>query len=245
MTNKKVYLWESAILERGAAELGPDAYQAYLDLIVECAAERREGRGLTLVFTGKVIGDTGEWPVAINLWEVDGWDGMVRVLNAEYMSRSTVLGTDDQVRPWWIRAARVRTRGADRLLVGADFSPTLHDIVDRKIVGNVLCHEIVQLPPMRANEYLARMEHEWLPLAQERLGMRLFGCYKTAQKNDSEVITIWAMRDFEQWSAMERAFEEDPEVARWKASAAELGADWLRYLIFPHPATSPRSAAII
>jgi hypothetical protein len=44
---------------------------------------------------------------------------------------------------------------------------------------------------------------------------------------------------------MERAYQDDPDVVRWKTSAAEIGADWVRYLIFPHPATSPKSAAII
>jgi hypothetical protein len=244
VANSKVYLWETANLERGAAEIGPDTYQAYLDLIVECAPERRQSRGLTLVFTGKVIGDTGEWPVAINLWEVDGWDGMVRVLNAEYMGTSAVLGTDDTVRPWWIKAARVRTRGCDRLLVPAPYSPTLQDIVDQKIVGRILCHEIVHVAPLQADAYHERLQRHWLPIA-ERLGVRLFGSFKTATRNDSEVINIWTLDSFETWGRFERAQQSDAEVRAWRDVLRDLGADWERCLIFPHPATSPISAAIV
>src|SRR5579859_7884508 len=87
--NSQVYLWEYVHLDHGARQFAAAAYTEYMRLQAEVwAASARETRGMLLMFTGKVVGHTGEWPVCINLYEFDGFKGQARVLNTEYMGSS-------------------------------------------------------------------------------------------------------------------------------------------------------------
>ena len=100
--------------------------------------------------------------------------------------------------------------------------------------GDVYYHEVVQIVPRRAGAYLSMLEQEWLPVA-ERIGLRLVGAYRTAMVNGSEAVVIWAMEDWDTWAAIEVAYEEDDEVARWRDRTSRVVVDWRSKLLAPAP----------
>jgi hypothetical protein len=245
MPNDRVYLWEYVHLDHGARQIAAAAYTEYMRLQAEVwAPAARETRGMILLFTAKVIGHTGAWPVCINIYEFAGFRGQASVLTTEYLSQSDLVGTDDTLRDWWVGAAKVRDHGFDKILAPAPFCPTAQDIVDNDIRCRAMIHEVVKVEPRTAGTYFERLEREFLPIAR-RLGMRLVGSYKTASKNDSEAINVWTLSDFDQWAAVEEAYQSDPELQQWIASTEGLVHDWERSVLFPHPACPPVSGRII
>jgi hypothetical protein len=52
---------------------------------------------------------------------------------------------------------------------------------------------------------------------------------------DSEVIVIWAMDDWDTWAEYEIACETDPRVAAWRARTGGIAIDWRNKLMVPTP----------
>ena len=48
-------------------------------------------------------------------------------------------------------------------------------------------------------------------------------------------VVIWAMEDWDTWAAIEVAYEEDDEVARWRDRTSRVVVDWRSKLLAPAP----------
>jgi hypothetical protein len=84
---------------------------------------------------------------------------------------------------------------------------------------------------------------EWLPVA-ETLGLHLVGAYRTAMRNDSECIVIWAIRDWDTWADVEIAYEKDPRVAVWRRRTAGVAIDWLNTLMVSAPLSTTQTGQV-
>ena len=130
------------------------------------------------------------------------------------------------------------------MLVPAPYSPTLAEAMAQGIRGDVYYHELVTIVPGRAREYLALVEHEWLPIA-DRIGLRLLGAFRTAMVNDSEAVMIWAIDSWEAWAHAQVALDGDPEVARWRDRSRALAPDWRGKLIVDSPLNPLKTGTIL
>jgi hypothetical protein len=177
------------------------------------------------------IGSTGRWPEVVNLWEEDGWDGLARSFARETAHPSL---QDPSLAAWWAEAAKYRRGGVDRVLVPAPWSPTIDELVRDGVRGVFYAHELVRVVPGRAVEYLAAALDVGVP-AYAELGLLLVGAFRTAMRNDSECLLLWAIPTPEHWAAFERAHDDHPAAARWRRAAQNLAVDWERTLLVDAP----------
>jgi hypothetical protein len=202
----------------------------------------RKERNMLCVGVWGTLGSTARWPEVINLWEFDGWDGIAANF-AHEVGGPTMQ--DPNLKVWWDEAQKYRSGGFDRLLIPAPYCPTVADICkDGNIVGaKVFYHERIAIQPGQAKGYLSAVEQEWRPVAKE-LGLHLTGAYRTAMRNDSECILIWAIRDWPAWARVEKAYESDPRVAVWRRRTQGLALDWFNSLMISAPASTTQTGVV-
>jgi hypothetical protein len=179
------------------------------------------------------LGSTARWPECINIWELPGWKGMAKNFAIEVNHPSM---QDPKLKIWWDEAQKYRSGGFDRLLIPAGYSPTVDEFCKNpNVVGaQVFYHERIQIQPGQAKTYLSMMEQEWLPVAN-KLGMHLVGAFRTAMRNESECIVVWAIPKWEGWADVEIAYENDARVATWRRRTQGLAIDWLSHLMVSAP----------
>lgn len=184
------------------------------------------------------LGSTGRWPQVVNLWEYDDWDSL-----AASFAHETGTGTmqDKALETWWQTAQDYRSGGLDRLLIAAPFSPGIDQLcADENVVGaKVFLHETVTIRPGLAQDYLQLLSEHWLGEARG-LGLHLVGAYRTAMRNESEVVLIWAMQDWNDWARLGKA--EDSEAFRtWRTRTKDIAIDWVGHLMCSAPASPLRT----
>jgi hypothetical protein len=183
------------------------------------------------------VGSSGRWPEVVNLWELDGWDGLAANFEHELSPASL---QDDSLAKWWAVAAEMRRGGHDRILVPEPWSPTSAELTSAGGAhAAVYAHELVTLPIGGARAFLAAIRDAGVP-AVGALGLRAIGAYRVAMTNDSEAIVIWAVPDWPTWVAYERAWDGDV-LASWRARLVELGADVRRSLLCDAPLSPLRT----
>ena len=90
-----------------------------------------------------VVGSTGQWPAVVNMWEEDGWDGLARSFGHELGHAHL---QDPKLARWWATAAEFRSGGFDRLLVPAEWSPTITELCAQGAGGAAYAHDQVRVP---------------------------------------------------------------------------------------------------
>ena len=190
----------------------------YVDYMCEYAPISREDRRLPLFGIWVVLGSSGPWPKAVNLWETADWAGLAG--NFAYETAGPSL-YDDKLIAWMAEAVKLRTGGFDRIMVSAPWSPVSEEVAaDPAIVGaKVFLQETVTVRPGTARAYLAAVHDQLVPLARAS-GAVPVCALRTAMRDDDEVILIWAFREWADWGAWEQAYDTDPRVAEWRASSA-------------------------
>ena len=183
------------------------------------------------------VGTTRRWPEVVNLWEEDGWDGMAKSFRHEF-NHPTLQ--DPALAAWWARAANFRSSGIDRLLIPAPWTRTIEQLCADGVTGETYAHELVQVQPGRAWEYLELVRQEGMPV-HERYGWQLAGAFATAMRNDSEVLLIWAIPTWEQWAEFEKAQYRDAALVKWRARASDIANDWERVLLVDAPLSPLRT----
>ncbi|MCU1459132.1 MAG: hypothetical protein JWL73_3224 [Actinomycetia bacterium] len=183
------------------------------------------------------VGSTGRWPEVVNLWELDGWEGLAANFDHELSSPSL---QDPALAEWWKVAADLRRGGFDRILVPEPWSPTITELTDRGVRGAVYAHELVTLAPGRADEFLALLGEKGRT-AIEALGLTLVGAYRVAMMSDTEAIVIWAIPDWATWVAFERAHEHGGALRSWRDTVVALDARVHRILLVDAPLSPMRT----
>lgn len=194
-----------------------------------CPVARAERNQLCLGVWA-TVGSTGRWPEVVNMWELDGWDGLVRNFEVELGGGRD---QDPSLAAWWATAASLRRGGIDRIVVAEPGTRDVTTLIADGVRGELYAHELLTVPPGRAPELLAAMATEQRP-AYESLGLTHVGTYRVAMVNDSEVVALWAIPDWPTWAAFEQA-DLAGGLRAWRAAATALGADWRRQLLVDSP----------
>jgi len=177
------------------------------------------------------VGSTGRWPEVVNMWELEGWEGLAANFEHE-LSHSSLQ--DPSLATWWAQAAEFRRGGVDRILVPAPWTSPIDELVATGVRGEVYAHEIVTLPPGAAGDYLDALR-ETGRSAVEGFGFTLVGAFRTAMWNETECIVIWAIPDWSSWAAFEAHAHDDARLAEWRDAQLDLEADWIRTLMVEAP----------
>ena len=147
------------------------------------------------------VGSTGRWPEVVNMWELDGWDGLVD--NFEPRVRRRPRAQDPSLAEWWAVAASLRRGGVDRIVVPEPWTRPIEALIADGVRGEVYCHELVPVPPGAAPDFLAAFREVAVP-AHEAFDLDLVGAFRVAMVNDSEAIVIWAVPDWATWAGSSR-----------------------------------------
>jgi hypothetical protein len=173
------------------------------------------------------IGSTGRWPEVVNMWELDGWDGLVHNFEVE-----TAGGRDQDpsLAAWWAVAATLRRGGVDRILLPDGPSRSIDELCADGVRGALYAHEVVRVPAGRAGELLdgVRAQGE---AACATEGLHLVGAFRTALRADDECVLLWACPSWPAWGAFEQAWHADGELATWSRTLVDFGAVWQRTLL--------------
>ncbi len=176
------------------------------------------------------VGSTGRWPEVVNIWELDGWDGLAANFDHELSHASL---QDPSLAAWWKQAAEFRRGGIDRILVPAPWTRPIDDLIADGVRGATYAHELVTLPPGTSGEFLDALRDIGLP-AVEAVGLTLVGAFDVAMISESECIVVWAIPDWPTWTAFEQGQHEGP-LQSWRHALHELRATWRRTLLVDAP----------
>jgi hypothetical protein len=181
------------------------------------------------------VGSTGRWPEVVNMWELDGWDGLAANLAHELTGAAL---QDESLAQWWAVAATLRRGGVDRIVVPEPWSPTIEELVAAGVRGVAYAHELVQVPVGTVRRFLDAVDEVGRD-AIEHLGVQCVGAFRVAMTNDHEALVIWAMPDWQTWVEYERAWD-GVALATWRARLVALGADVRRTLMVDAPLSPMR-----
>jgi hypothetical protein len=181
------------------------------------------------------VGSTGRWPEVVNMWELDGWGGLVDNFSHELVGAGA---QDPSLAEWWAVAASLRRGGVDRIVVPEPWTRSIATLIADGVRGDVYSHELVRMPAGAAPDFLAAFREQAVP-ALEAFDLDLVGAFRVAMVNDSEAIVIWAVPDWATWARVEQAWlgqgDDADLLAGWRKTTLDLGADWRRSLLVDAP----------
>ena len=191
----------------------------------------REERNQLCLGVWATLGSTGRWPEVVNMWELDGWDGL-----AANFAHETAGGRDQDpsLAEWWAVAASLRRGGVDRIVVPTSWTRSVEQLTSDGVRGEVYAHELVRVPAGTNGELLEAVEREGVR-AVSGLGLECVGAYSVAMADDSEALLLWAIPDWATWVAYEQAWEADGALGSWRKTLLGLGARWNRQLLVDSP----------
>ncbi len=182
------------------------------------------------------VGSTGRWPEVVNMWELDGWEGLAE--NFEHELSHTSM-QDPSLADWWQTAASLRRGGTDRIVVPVPWSRTIAELVAQGVRGKVYAHEFVTMAPGQSIEVLGRLEETGRGTV-EALGLELVGAFDVAMVHGTEAIFIWAIPDWPTWVRYEGAWSRGGELERWSKALIECRATVRRTLMIEAPLSPMR-----
>ena len=208
--------------------------------------------GFELLGTWYTMGITARWPQVVNVWEIPGgWDGWLGKVDRLGLKRAS----NPALNAWWSQAYEYRSGGFDRLLGAAPGCPNLASLQANAVTGSLFVHELTEVRPGAALDYLAAVLAERAPLLSE-YDHQLVGLYEVMM-NDYEVCTIWATtaeahvraakaRDVARGLALGDAHDADPRFEAWHDRARTWCVRWREELMTPHVGTllGPRVAPL-
>jgi hypothetical protein len=223
--NDKVYIHEYIDI------IGPNRANYMHHMTANFSPIAQEERNQLCYGVWGTVGTTRRWPEVVNMWEEDGFDGLASSFRHEFNHATLQNPT---LAAWWKRAAQFRRSGEDRVLIPAPWTRTITELCADGVRGETYAHEMVQVQPGRAWDYVELVREQGVAL-HERFGWELAGAWVTAMKNDSEALVVYAIPSWEQWAELEKAQYRDPALKAWKAKASEIAVDWHRVLLVDSP----------
>lgn len=193
--------------------------------------EARVERNQLCLGVWATLGSTGRWPEVVNMWELDGWEGL-----AADFAHETAGGRDQDptLAEWWATAAALRRGGRDRIVVPTPWTRSVEQLCADGVRGEVYAHELFTVAPGAAGDLLATLDEVARPLVAG-LGIDVVGGYEVALGDRSEAIALWALPDWPTWVAYERAWEPGGALQPWADALHRLGARWQRFLMLDAP----------
>jgi len=193
--------------------------------------EARVERNQLCLGVWATLGSTGRWPEVVNMWELDGWDGL-----AANFAHETAGGRDQDptLAEWWATAASLRRGGVDRIVVPTPWTRPVEELCAAGVRGEVYAHELFTVAPGTSGDLLDAVGEVARPLVAA-LGVEVVGAYEVAMADRSEAIVIWALPDWATWVAYERSWEPGGALQPWADALLGLGARWRRFLMVDSP----------
>ena len=205
----------------------PGREEPYLASVLSLHHEpSRAGLGHPAFAQFRSIQVSGQWPLGINIWE-NTWAGQTADLIGQFRDSQRDTAMED----WWQRNLHLRRGGYDRLLIPADYSPTLADVEARGVHGEVFLQEIHWLPFGEPERYLDRLGEELLPKL-DALGCDLLGAFRVAMR-PRQVCTIIGAREWSGLAELAKATMSDPAVSAWDRYKADVVAKTEEMLMLP------------
>lgn len=181
------------------------------------------------------VGSTGRWPEVVNMWELDGWPGLVANFSHELVGAGA---QDPSLAEWWSVAASLRRGGVDRIVVPAPWTRTVDELVAAGVRGEAYAHELVTVPAGTAPALLAAVADTGVG-AWAEAGADCVGAFRVAMVADTEAILVWALPSWDTWAAAEQAWlaaaDGTGPFAAWRKALLGLGATWQRTLLTDAP----------
>jgi len=180
-----------------------------------------------------VVGSTGAWPQVVNLWEYRDWDALGHNFEVELTGAGL---QDPSLDAWWAKAAGFRSGGVDRILVAAEWSPSVADHAARFDVPPAgYVHELVRCRPGAATEMLENAREVGVP-AHAAAGLTLVGAFRRALADDDECLFIWSFPAWSVWSAFEAAeIAGTGDAAAWRRDRRDIVTAGERILLADAP----------
>ena len=225
MSNSKIYIHELIDI------IGPNRAKYMHHMTANwCPIGRAERNQLCYGVWG-TVGSTGRWPEVVNMWELDGWDGLAANLEHEL---SHPAMQDPSLAEWWSTAAGFRSGGFDRILEPAPSAPTIDELVAAGAGGAFYAHEIITAAPGASVELLDAIQAIGRPTAAA-LDVDLLGAFRVAMADDRECIAIWSFPDWPAWVAFEQGWTAKGAMEPWRTALIEFGAAFRRTLMIDAP----------
>jgi len=166
----------------------------YLDHFCRVWAPRsRELYGMTCFGVWATNGSTGPWPEAVVMWEYPSHAAFSAMMSGEfdYLS-SPNAPMKGHYEEFWENAAEgvVENTGCDRLMASVPGGYSLQEAIDAGRRGVGYYHQTIIVRPGAIEDYLARYDAEWRPVAEDH-GLVFIGAYRTMLGNDNEGIALW------------------------------------------------------
>ena len=178
MANEKVYIHEFIdIIKHNRAN-----YMHHMT--ANWSPIAREARNQLCYGVWGTVGSTRRWPEVVNMWEEEGWGGLAASFRHEF-NHPTLQ--DPALAAWWSRAAQFRRSGLDRILVPAPWTLTIDELCAAGIKGETYAHELVNVRPGSAWEFLEMVREHAVPV-HERYGWKLAGAWVTAMRNQPATV---------------------------------------------------------
>jgi hypothetical protein len=176
------------------------------------------------LWTWRTAEISGAFPKVLLLWEIPDWEQLGKNFAVQFTDHRDTMMED-----WWVRNLPLRSGGYDRILMSAAFSPDHAALTRDGTQGRVFLHEIVRLPLDEIDTYLHKLDTNFRPAAGKH-GWDLVGAYRVAMR-PNEVIAIWAMREFEQLTAV--LATEDTALREWANYRARVVRQLDELLLLP------------
>jgi hypothetical protein len=183
------------------------------------------------------VGSTGRWPEVINLWEYRDLAHLAENFRIECNHPSM---QDPALQDWWAAAEGFRRGGYDRVLLSADFSPSLAEINAKGVPGEVYAHDLVSVAPGTSRAFLDLVAEHAID-AHREVGATLVGAFRTALVDDREAVVLWAYPDWASWAESESAADRGGPLGRWRTTARSLARESWRFLMADAPLSPLRT----
>lgn len=182
----------------------------------------REERDQLCFGVWATVGSTGAWPQTVNMWELDGWDGLVGNFEHELAGGRD---QDPSLAAWWAVAADLRRGGVDRIVVPEPWTRPIEALCAAGVRGEPYTHELVSLPAGSSPRFLEAVRDEAVP-ALAGLGVENVAALRVAMVADDEAVLVWAFPDWSTWA------EVAVSAVRAWLSAGGHGLDLVSFVCF-------------
>ncbi len=183
------------------------------------------------------VGSTARWPEVVNLWEYRDWEHLGENFRIEF-NHPTLQ--DPSLAEWWAAADTLRSGGWDRVLVAADFSPSIAELTANGVNGELYLHEIYDVEPGTSPRLLDAIAEKAVP-AYAAHGATLVGAFRTGLVDDRECVCLWALPSWSTWAAFEAALDAAADLRVWRAQARTWVRRTHRFLMVDAPLSPLRT----
>ena len=201
-----------------------------------CPVGSRE-RNMSCFGVWATVGSTGAWPQVVNLWELNGWEGLAANFEHELVGGGA---QDPSLAEWWAAAAGAAARRLrpDRRARAVEPDDRRADQGRREGRG-VRARDRADAGRRRSRAFLDALAETGRP-AVEELGLQCVGAFRVAMATDTEAIVIWAIPDLATWAAFERAWDRRRARAVAAPARSRSSADVHRTLMVDAPLSPMR-----